>query len=307
MNKDDIQERDNEPRRIPSAIEKAEGYPSAPPSLPKALEDIPLIRKAPSLPEDYSRPERRAMARSPLHGAPYGHAPAPSLATPVAMLGQPISALLRARLNALGMPFAANDNIAQVLLPGDVEQIQAEVQVAMENLLRALVIDVDTDHNTRETAKRVAKMYVKEVFKGRYLPPPEVTSFPNAKKLDEIYTCGPITVRSACSHHLVPIVGKCWIGVIPGERVIGLSKFNRIVEWIASRPQIQEELSVQIADYIENEIQPLGLAVVIKASHLCMTWRGVREPMESTMTNSVMRGYFRDNDSAKAEFMQLIK
>lgn len=252
--------------------------------------------------------------QKPPHLATQAVPPPPAPSIPVGQLGLPsiagvpISSVLRARLQAGGSPFAANDNIAHVIQGNyELAALEQEVEDRMQDLLRALVIDTANDHNTRETAKRVAKMYLREVFKGRYLPAPDVTSFPNAKFLDEIYTCGPITVRSACSHHLVPIVGKCWIGVIPGERVIGLSKFNRIVEWVASRPQIQEELSVQIADYIENEIEPLGLAVVIKATHMCMTWRGVREPQESTMTNSVMRGYFRDNDSAKAEFMQLIK
>jgi GTP cyclohydrolase I len=168
------------------------------------------------------------------------------------------------------------------------------------------VIDIDNDHNTQETAKRVAKMYIREVFKGRYQPVPSFKTFPNVKALDELYTTGPITIRSACSHHLVPIVGKCWIGVIPKDRLFGLSKFNRVVEWLASRPQIQEELAVQIADFLENELEPVGLAVVIKATHLCMTWRGVREEMASTMNTSVMRGKMLSVPSARAEFFQLI-
>jgi GTP cyclohydrolase I len=174
------------------------------------------------------------------------------------------------------------------------------------HFLRGLVIDIDNDHNTKGTADRIAKMYLQEVFKGRYLPAPKVTDFPNAKGLDEVYTIGPITIRSACSHHFVPIIGRCWIGIIPGDRVIGISKFNRIVDWIASRPQIQEEMAMQIANYIEEQIQPKGLAVIIEATHMCMTWRGVKEPMESMMKNSIMRGVFRDKPEARAEFMALV-
>ena len=210
------------------------------------------------------------------------------------------------RITTAGAPFLANDNIASFLRGGELDLLQEEVARRAEHFLRGLVIDVDNDHNTVGTAKRIAKMYLREVFKGRYLPPPAITDFPNAKGLDEMYMTGPITVRSACSHHFVPIVGRCWIGIIPGERVIGLSKFNRIVEWVASRPQIQEELVMQIADYIEEQIQPKGLAVVVEATHLCMTWRGVREPMEAKMTTNVMRGAFRDKPEARAEFMTLV-
>jgi GTP cyclohydrolase I len=210
------------------------------------------------------------------------------------------------RITEAGAPFLANDNIAAFLQGGELDLLQEEVARRAEHFLRGLVIDVDNDHNTVGTAKRIAKMYLREVFKGRYLPPPAITDFPNAKGLDEMYMTGPITVRSACSHHFVPIVGRCWIGIIPGERVIGLSKFNRIVEWVASRPQIQEELVMQIADFIEEQIQPKGLAVVVEATHLCMTWRGVREPMEAKMTTNVMRGAFRDKPEARAEFMTLV-
>jgi GTP cyclohydrolase I len=149
-------------------------------------------------------------------------------------------------------------------------------------------------------------MYLREVFKGRYQPRPPVTDFPNAKALDEVYTVGPITVRSACSHHLVPIMGQAWIGVIPSERVIGLSKFNRLTEWVMSRPQIQEEAAIQLADEIEALIQPKALAVVLRAQHLCMTWRGVRES-QTSMTTSIMRGIFRDKPEAREEFLSIIK
>ncbi len=210
------------------------------------------------------------------------------------------------RIKAAGAPFHANDNISAFIQPGELALLQDEVQRRAEYLLEGLLVDVKNDHNTVGTAKRIAKMYLHEVFKGRYQPAPQVTDFPNAKGLDEMYMTGPITIRSACSHHFVPIVGHCWIGIVPGDRVIGLSKFNRIVEWIAARPQIQEELVTQIADYIGEQIAPKGLAVVVEATHLCMTWRGVKEPMEAKMTTNVMRGSFRDKPEARAEFMALV-
>lgn len=210
------------------------------------------------------------------------------------------------RIKDSGKPFFANDNISEFFHDGELKTLQAEVEKRYQHFLEALIIDVNNDHNTEGTAHRVAKMCLHEVFKGRYLPAPKITDFPNAKGLDEMYMMGPITVRSACSHHFVPITGRCWIGIVPGNRVIGLSKFNRIVDWIASRPQIQEELVVQIADFIEEQISPKGLAIVIEATHNCMTWRGVKEPMEAKMTTNVMRGVFRDKPEARAEFMTLV-
>lgn len=197
----------------------------------------------------------------------------------------------------------ANENIFEDGL--DVDQIQADTEQAVRNLLAALRIDQDNDHNTKDTAKRVAKMYVREVFSGRYTPKPKITEFPNHKELDDLYTLGPITVRSACSHHLVPIVGKLWVGVIPTDKVIGISKFVRLAEWILARPQIQEEAVVQLADELETMLKPQGLAIVMDAEHLCMTWRGVRES-GTKMTASVMRGVMRDDPAVRAEFMSLI-
>lgn len=214
---------------------------------------------------------------------------------------------IRNRLTEKGVPFKANDNIAEHLLDGEMELIQAEVEKRSQALLESLIIDTVHCHNSTGTAKRMAKMYCREIFSGRYQKAPVITDFPNAGHLDEAYTTGPISVRSTCSHHMCPIVGQCWIGIIPGERVIGLSKFNRIVEWVASRPQIQEELVIQIADAIEKLAKPQGLAVVIRATHTCMTCRGVKETQEANMTTSVMRGTFRNKPEARAEFFSLIK
>jgi GTP cyclohydrolase IA len=219
---------------------------------------------------------------------------------------KPISQVIRDRIVAAGDPYFANDNIAQHLSDEDREALKLEIQAKMQSVFDSLVIDTTNDHNTRETAHRVAKMYVDEVFKGRYYPMPKVTDFPNAKELDEIYTLGPISVRSACSHHFVPIVGQAWIGILPSDRVIGISKFNRVVDWVMSRPHIQEEAAVMVADTIENLIKPKGLAFVIKAQHMCMSWRGVKEP-ETRMINSIVRGAFRTDPHMKKEFFDLIR
>jgi GTP cyclohydrolase I len=210
------------------------------------------------------------------------------------------------RIRASGKPFFANDNVSEFLFDAEKPAFQAEIEKRAEHLLRGLLIDIDSDHNTVGTAHRMAKMFVNEVFRGRYTPCPSMVKFPNVKKLDEMYVTGPITLRSACSHHLVPIMGECWIGIIPGKYLPGLSKFNRIVDWFASRPQIQEELAVQIADYLEAELSPAGVAVIIKATHMCMTWRGVREPMDAKMTTSIMRGAFRLEHDTRDEFLTLV-
>ena len=201
-----------------------------------------------------------------------------------------------------------NDNISDIITEKNVAKIEKNVKKHFQKVLDALLIDTENDHNTQETAKRVAKMLVREVFAGRYEPKPRITSFPNANQYDQLYITGPIKVRSTCAHHFQPIVGNAWIGIFPGENVIGLSKFNRLVDWVARRPQIQEEMTVQIADLIEQETQAEGVAVVVKAEHMCLTHRGVKEH-ESDMTTSVMRGIFQDENARhlKSEFLQLLK
>ena len=221
------------------------------------------------------------------------------------MMDTKFSDELRKRMTTIKHKHFANDTIYMYLDPGDVKLIECEVAEAFEDVLKALVINTTDDHNTKATAQRVAKMFVHEIFRGRYYPPPEVTSFPNAKQYDQIYMTGPITINSTCAHHFQPITGQAYVGVFPGKRVVGLSKFNRIVDWIASRPQIQEEMTEQIADMVEKETEAQGVAVVIKAEHFCMTARGVKEH-ESEMMTSVVRGMFRDEPATKAEFFSLL-
>lgn len=214
--------------------------------------------------------------------------------------------MVRDRLRAEGVPFKANDAIGAHLTPTERAWVEDDVCKAFNHVLDCLLIDRDTDHNTRDTPRRLAKMFMREVFAGRYQVAPEVTHFPNVKKVDEMYTLGPIAVRSTCSHHFAPIMGDVWIGVIPGDKLVGISKLSRISSWIMSRPQIQEEAVEQLADELERLLVPRGLGVVVKASHMCMTWRGVREHA-TTMVTSVMRGAFAERPDAKAEFMAIIR
>mgnify|MGYP003581882487 FL=1 len=221
--------------------------------------------------------------------------------------GTPVSVKIRERLLAARKRFHANDNIADFLQPGELEALLDEVTGKMQGVLDSMGIDTCNDHNTEDTARRVAKMYVQEVFSGRYVQPPEITEFPNAEALNELMIVGPITVRSACSHHLCPIIGKLWIGVLPDKQtnVIGLSKYARLAEWVMGRPQIQEEAVVQLADLIQEKTRPDGLALVMQATHYCMAWRGVKD-MNSRMINSIMRGAFLRNSDLRKEFLSLI-
>ena len=213
---------------------------------------------------------------------------------------------VRERLRSAGTRFHANDNIADYLEDGELEAIESEVAAKAQEMLRALVIDTDNDHNTRDTGRRLAKMFVREVFAGRFQAMPAVTEFPNAERLNELMIVGPLRVRSACSHHLCPIMGQVWVGVLPNadSNLIGLSKYARLIDWIMSRPQIQEEAVSQIADLLEQRLKPDGVAVVMEADHYCMHWRGVKDD-GSKMINSVMRGRFLTDPSLRKEVLSL--
>ena len=221
--------------------------------------------------------------------------------------GLPLSVVIRRRIEAQKARFHANDNISAFIKPGELEGLVDEVAQKMQAVLESLVIDTENDHNTQNTSRRVAKMYVQEVFNGRYVEQPTLTKFPNVSRLNELMIIGPITVRSACSHHLCPIMGRIWIGVLPSKEsaLIGLSKYSRLTEWVMCRPQIQEEAVVELADMLEKKIKPIGVAVVMDADHFCMQWRGVKD-RDSKMINSVMRGAFLKDSNLRREFLALI-
>jgi GTP cyclohydrolase I len=236
------------------------------------------------------------------------NAPKPSPAgRPEDELGVPVSQKIRERLKAARERFHANDNIAAYIEPEEMPLLQEEVEAKLLAVLHSLVIDTESDHNTRETARRVAKMYLQEVFGGRYRPMPAVTEFPNVERLNELMIVGPITIRSACSHHFCPIIGRLWIGILPNEHsnLIGLSKYARLADWVMSRPQIQEEAVARLADLLQDRMQPDGLALVMEADHFCMQWRGVKDT-DSKMINSVMRGSFLKDANLRREFLALL-
>jgi GTP cyclohydrolase I len=242
------------------------------------------------------------------NGALMSSIPGTVPAAPSEASADSVSARIRRRLEAAGARFHANDNISQFIDgPEEVTALEAEVAAKLQGLLESLVIDTASDHNTQGTAHRVARMFVREVFSGRYLPLPTITEFPNVERVNELLIVGPITVRSACSHHLVPILGKLWVGILPNEHsnLIGLSKYSRLAAWIMSRPQIQEEAVMQMADVLEARLKPDGVALVLEADHFCMHWRGVKD--ESHMTNSVMRGAFLRDPELRREFLQLVR
>lgn len=250
---------------------------------------LPLLGIRGGAAEVQPHPERKPMV-----------SPAPSDAVSV-------SKKIRERIMEAGVRFHANDNIADFIKPGEMEALLTEVQAKLHDVLHSLVIDTDSDHNTNETGRRVAKMFLHEVFRGRYVPMPSLTEFPNASRLNELMIIGPITIRSACSHHLCPIMGRVWVGVMPDEHsnLIGLSKYARIADWIMNRPQIQEEAVVQLADVLQDKMQTDGLAIVMEADHFCMHWRGVRDT-GAKMTTSVMRGKFLTDASLRREFLSLL-
>jgi GTP cyclohydrolase I len=176
----------------------------------------------------------------------------------------------------------------------------------IEELFDVLQIDHRNDHNTQDTPKRVAKMYVQELLRGRYNPPPEITNFENANGYEGLIVTGPIEVRSTCAHHLMPIYGEAYIGILPSAegRIIGLSKYDRIVDYFCARFQIQEELVQQIGNFIMEKTNPRGLAVRVSAVHMCKTQRGIRATHRGRMVNSAFFGDLETDSALRQEFMQ---
>jgi len=198
--------------------------------------------------------------------------------------GVPLSQIIRQRITARKARFHANDNIAEFIEPGEIEGLVDEVTQKLQGVLESLVIDTK-----------------------RYTPQPSLTRFPNISRLNELMIIGPIAVKSACSHHLCPIMGRVWIGVLPDKQtaLIGLSKYARITEWVMCRPQIQEEAVVELANILEEKMKPTGLALVMEADHFCMQWRGVKD-LNSKMVNSVMRGSFLKDANLRREASVII-
>ena len=176
----------------------------------------------------------------------------------------------------------------------------------LAELFDVLHIDHRNDHNTRETPTRVARMFVDEMMQGRFSDPPALTEFDNVEAFDQLIVIGPIDVRSTCAHHMMPIYGEAYLGVLPSAdgKVIGLSKYDRIVDHFSGRLQIQEELTKQIGQFIMEKTEPRGVAVRISAVHMCKTHRGVRASPRSRMITSAYFGTLADDPALKEEFLR---
>ena len=203
-------------------------------------------------------------------------------------------------------PRLCNEPVEGFLDKAEKAMMIASAARKLEELFDVLQIDHQNDHNTRDTPRRVARMFVEEVLHGRYSEPPAITEFENVERYDQLIVSGPIEVRSMCAHHLMPIYGEAYVGVLPSPegKIIGLSKYDRIVDYFAARLQIQEELVAQIGNYIMEVTKPRGLAVRISAVHMCKTHRGVRASTQSRMVNSAYYGEMLRNQALKSEFVQ---
>jgi GTP cyclohydrolase I len=206
----------------------------------------------------------------------------------------------------LNLARLCNEALDQPLTEAEHEAMMMAAAQKVEELFDILCIDHRNDHNTRETPQRVAKMYVEEILGGRYSAPPKITEFDNAQAYDQLIVTGPIELRSMCAHHLMPIYGAAYVGILPAAdgKIIGLSKYDRIVEYFAARLQIQEELVKQIGQYIMEMTAPRGLAVRISAVHMCKTQRGVRASHRSRMVNTYYWGDMAQDAELKHEFVQ---
>jgi len=217
------------------------------------------------------------------------------------------SAILKARLDEAGIRHWASDNVSEVLQPGDKDELINEATLAFENVLDTLLIDRHNDPNSMDTGRRLAKMYINEIMSGRYDPAPSATAFPN----DNGHTYkGMLVVRSElksmCSHHHQPVAGIAYIGIIPGEKVIGLSKYTRIAQWCARRGTLQEELCNDIMREIIKATDSEHVGVYIQATHGCCENRGIMAHSSLTQT-TVLNGGFLDDPSVKKEFFDNIK
>ncbi len=208
-------------------------------------------------------------------------------------------------IHRLGRPCRCNESLATPLSAAERAVMIDAAAGKLEELFTILQISHRTDQHMRETPRRVAKMYVEEVFAGRYTQPPRLTDFDAAPTVGGLIVTGPIQVRSTCAHHMMPIYGEAYIGVLPGPggKIIGLSKYDRIVDHFASRPQVQEELIGQIGQYLMENTAPAALGVRISAVHMCKTHRGVRASHKSRMVSTAFYGDMLTDKALKAEFL----
>ena len=218
-----------------------------------------------------------------------------------------VSQIVRERLRKNGVRFFANDNISEHISEFELQEIQNELTYKFQDVLDTLIIDTENDPNSNETAKRLAKMYIHELMRGRYYPMPNATSFPN--QTDDPYD-GMLVVRSelksVCSHHHQPVTGVAYIGIVAADKLIGLSKYTRIAQWCARRGTLQEELAMDIAKEIMIATGSKDVGVYIQATHGCCENRGIMAHSSLTQT-SVLKGAFKTDPGTKKEFFDNIK
>ena len=212
-----------------------------------------------------------------------------------------------ARLKDAGVRYWAGDNVSSVLQKGDKEALIEELTPKFESIIDSLIIDRYTDPNSKDTGRRLAKMYINELMRGRYNPMPNATAFPN--HVDDGYK-GMLVVRSEiksmCSHHHQPVNGVAYIGIIAANTLIGLSKYTRIAQWCARRGTLQEELNNVIANEIQKATGSPNVGVYLQATHGCCENRGIGAHSSLTQT-TVLRGAFNEDMGTKKEFMDNIK
>ncbi len=221
--------------------------------------------------------------------------------------GKYLSTAIRDRMRADGKRFWAGDNISDYLADSDKEHLINEATVAFEQVLDTLLIDRETDPNSKGTARRLAKMYYNEIMEGRYEPAPDATAFPNdSQDRYEGMLVVRSELRSMCSHHHQPVSGVAYIGIIAANKLIGLSKYTRIAQWCARRGTLQEELCNDIAREIMKATDAQDVAVYVQAVHGCCENRGIMAHSSLTQT-TVLKGAFQSDQSTKKEFFDNIK
>lgn len=218
---------------------------------------------------------------------------------------QSASERIKSRITEANAKFYAADNISEFIKEGDIPELIDEVAEKFEGVLQSLIIDTTNDPNSSGTAKRLAKMYVNEIMGGRYHAEPDPNAFPNDGKYDQLIMIR-CEIKSMCSHHHQPVKGICYVGCKPGKKLLGLSKYSRIVEHIARRGHLQEEMTEMIAARLLELTESPAIGVFVRARHGCCENRGINSPNSTTQT-TVLKGELLENHSLKTEFMDNIK
>ncbi len=195
--------------------------------------------------------------------------------------------------------FRLEGSPTQVLDPANVDYERA--LAAATELLEALGVDIGSGP-LAETPRRMVESYIEQLTPQPF----RATTFPNDGAYDELVVARDINFHSLCEHHLLPFVGVAHVAYLPGDQIVGLSKLARVVEYYARSLQVQERLTTQVADWLESELDPRGVGVVIEAEHMCMTLRGVQKPGTKTVT-SALRGLVRDDPRTRQEFLTLTR